>query len=441
MIPVLMVLLPFAAAAILAALPDRVWREWGNVAASALGLLLACRLPWVVSAPGGWLAADPAAIQLVVLGSVVGVAGAWFRRFAAPPGALRLYCALFQVVLGATNLAVLADNTVLSWAGLEVGALALAAATVLPVTAESGRAGWRVLMLAGAALVLAAMGTLLLYLAAVPALGPGWDALRWSALMPAAAHCDGAVLSLAFALLLLGYGGLAGLAPLQGWLLEAQAGPVALTGVLGGAVPGVALVLLLRLRGVLDGNAQAIAPGGPLMALGLATLLVSAVGLWRGRGERRWLALFSAGQNGVVAFAFGLGGAAATLAGLVHLTAHTLAKAAAFQGGAGRPNRVVRQFGMAAVAGLPPFGVFGSLVLVMQQTMRHGLWLAVLVGAGAAVSAWAALARIQAIDDGGADGWAASAGGWFCLAGALLLGLAMPAALAGWLQGIAAVAQ
>jgi hydrogenase-4 component F len=261
--------------------------------------------------------------------------------------------------------------------------------------------------------------------------------MRWSVIGAAAARCDGTVLSLAFVLLLLGYGGLAGLAPLQGWLLEAQAAPAALSGVLGGAAPGVALLVILRLRGVLDANPQAAPPGGPIMALGLAALLLSGAGLWRLRTERRWLALSSSGQYGVVAFAFGLGGATATLAGLVHLTAHSLAKAAAFQAG---PARALRWAAVAAVAGIPPFGLFGSLVLVLQQSVLHGLWLAVLLGAGVAASAWALIAR-PAPDTTPGAGWRPALGAGACLAGALLLGLAMPAAVADWFLAMAAVAQ
>jgi hydrogenase-4 component F len=437
-LPAVMVVLPLLAAAGLTALPRRDWGGWGNIGASALGLALACRLPWSAGAPGGWLVAGPAAIHLVMLGSFIGLAGAWFSRYAAPARSLRLYHALFQILLGSTNLAVLADNAVLTWVALEGGALALVLATLLPGTAESKRAAWRMLLLAGAALVMAAFGTLLLYLAAVPALGEGLDTLRWSAIGPAAARCDGTVLSLAFVLLLLGYGGLAGLAPLQGWLLEAQAAPVALGGVLGGAVPGVALLVILRLRGVLNGNPQAVPPGGPIMALGLAALLIAGAGLWRARPERRWLALSSVGQNGVVAFAFGLGGATATLAGLLHLTAHSLAKAAAFQAG---PGRALRWAALAVLVGLPPFGLFGSMVLLLQQTVLHGLWLAAPLGAGVGASAWALLARPPAPAEPQAAGWPASAGAWACLAGTLLLGLAMPAAVADWFLAIAALAQ
>jgi len=436
-LPTLLVLLPLAAAAALAALPRRDWSAWANIGAAALGLVLACLLPFAAGTPGTWLATGPAAMHLVILSSFIGLAAAWFSRHAAPPGDLRRYHALFQILLGSANLAVLADNAALTWAALEAGALALVLAVLLPGTAAAKRAAWQMLLLAGAALVLTAFGTLLLYLAAVPALGPGLDALRWSAILPAAPRCDGTVLSLAFVLLLLGYGGLAGLAPLQGWLLAVQEAPVALGGVLSGAVPGAALLVILRLRGVLDGNSQAVPPGGLIMVLGLAAVLLAGCGLWRAQPERRWLALSSVGQNGVVAFAFGLGGAAATLAGLLHLTAHSLAKAAAFQAPQGR---VTRWTTMAALAGSPPFGLFGSLVLVLQQSARHGLWLMVPLGAGVIAAGWALLVRWPAADPAEA-GWSASAGAWACLAGALLLGLAMPAAVADWFLAMAAVAQ
>jgi hydrogenase-4 component F len=370
-----------------------------------------------------------------VLDSFVGLTAAWFSRFTAPPGRLRLYHGLFQILLGCTNLALLADNTILTWIALEGGALALVLAMAAP--GPPAAAAWRVLALAGAALVMTAFGTLLLYLAATPALGPGWEALRWTALLPAAARCDGTVLSLAFVLLLLGYGGLAGLIPLQGWLLEAQAdAPVALGGLLAGAVPGVALLVILRLRGVLDGDAQAIAPGGPILALGLATLLLAAAGLWRGQSERRWLALSSVGQNGAVAFAFGLGGSAGTLAGLLCLTAHTLSKAASFQSGG---DRWARGLAMAALAGLPPFGLFSGLILVVDAAVQRSLWLALPFGGAIALGIWALLVRPPPAAT--TERGAALAGCWACLAGALLFGLAMPGALAAWLQDIAAVAQ
>ena len=456
--PACVILTPWFAAILLAVLPRPEWRPWVNLGAAALGFLLACRLPFVSGGGGSWLLADPLAIHLVLLTSFVGLTGAWFNCFTAPAPlgdrAARLYHALFQILLGSLSLALLSDNAALTWAALEAAMLAMVLATALADPADSLRAAWRVLVLGGAGIALASFGTLLLYLAAVPALGPGWAALRWSALLPAAAQCDGAGLSLAFIVLLLGYGTIAALAPLQAWLIEAQdRGPAALTGVLGGSLPGVGLFVILRLRGLLDDNAHALSPGGPIMALGLISLLVSGFALWQRQGLARFLAVSTAGQSGLIAFSFGLGGAVATFAGLLHLTVHTLVKAAAFQTGPGRIGGTHRAAGLtllvalAALAGMPPFGLFTSLILVTEQTLQRVPLLAAPLGIGVVAGAWALLARLPSdcLGPRGAPptriALAGLAGAWANLAAALVLGLAMPPGLVAWLQGIAAVAR
>jgi hydrogenase-4 component F len=461
--PAFVILAPWAAAIALAVLPWRDWHAWVNFGAASLGFLLACRLPFVAGEPGFWLRADPLAIHLVLLTSFVGLTAAWFSRFTLPPGLsdrlARQYHALFQFLLGSLSLALLSDNAALTWVALEAATLALVLATALTGEVDALRASWRVLLLAGAGIALASFGTLLLYLAAVPALGPGWAALRWSVLLPAAAQCDGSALSLAFIFLLLGYGTIAALVPLHAWLIEAQSrGMVALTGVLSGSLPGVGLFVILRLRGLLNDNAHALSPGGPIMALGLASLLVGGFALWRQQGLTRFLAVSTIGQSGLVAFSFGLGGAAATFAGLLHLTVHTLVKAASFQTvtGHGEPAGLLathRAAGltlvvaMAALAGMPPFGLFTSLVLVVEQTVQRLPLLAVPVGIGLVASSWALLVRLPSYCFGSAGSdqppipLAGLAGAWASLAMALVLGLAMPAGIAAWLQGIAAVAR
>ncbi|MEJ1979369.1 MAG: hypothetical protein WDN49_27995 [Acetobacteraceae bacterium] len=53
--------------------------------------------------------------------------------------------------------------------------------------------------------------------------------------------------------------------------------------------------------------------------------------IWRRRDVVRFFSFSTIEQSGVAAFAFGLGGAGATFAGLLHITLHTLAKASVFQ--------------------------------------------------------------------------------------------------------------
>ena len=80
--------------------------------------------------------------------------------------------------------------------------------------------------------------------------------------------------------LLFGYGTKAALVPLHGWLPDAYAeGPAPLTTALSGLLLNVALIAILRFRHLLQANfaaGGAMQPGPFLLALGLASLLLTA---------------------------------------------------------------------------------------------------------------------------------------------------------------------
>lgn len=465
------VAVPLLASALLAVLPAG-WGARVNLGASALTFALVARLPWVPWVPDGWWLADGLGLHLAVLTALVGVTTAWYSlgyaaaehaagRLDAPRS--RLYHAAFQAVQGFLLLALLTDNPGATWMGMEAATIAAVLAVGLPGTREAGEASWRVLVLCGAGLALALFGTIVLYLAAQRVLGPGLAAMSWSSLAVVAPRCDGAVLTLAFAFLLVGYGTKAALVPLHTWMADAQAEGPTPSAILSGGIQTAALAVILRLRDVMDANEAAAAPGPPIMALGLASVLLGAFALWRQRDVRRFLAFSTLGQNGLAAFAFGLGGPAATFAGLLHLTAHTLAKAAVFQcvgraaqlaggqrfadlGGLLPGQRrlgLPLALGIVALAGLPPFGLFASEFLILAETTRRAPWLLVPLGAALVMGGWALIARLQALclgdpAAGPTPGATDLLGVWVLLALALLLGVAVPAPLAAWMQGIAA---
>lgn len=432
----LCVLVPLLAAALLAVLPAR-WGARANLAAAALTFALAAWLPW--AAPGRWLPADKLGIHLAVLTAFVGLTTACYSpAYLATERMLnaRLYHAGFQAVLGFTLLALLSDNIGLTWAAVAAATIAVMLVVSLPGTRAATEAAWRLFILGGAALALALFGTVVLIVAAQPALGQGWATMSWSGLAATAPRCSGALLSLAFAFLLVGYGTLAGLAPLHAWMPDVQAeGPLPVSAIVSGGLLNAALAVILRLRDVLHANAEAVAPGPPIMALGLLSVLLGAFALWRQRDLGRFLAFSTIGQGGLAAFAFGLGGPGATFAGLLHLTVHTLVKAALFQGAG---SGLLLTAGLVALAGLPPFGLFTSELLILAETARRAPWLLAPLGIALVAGAWAVLARLQAQHPGPAPDPAALTCAWLHLALALLLGLAMPAPVAAWMRAATA---
>lgn len=312
-----------------------------NVGASILTFALACTLPSHVGQGGVFLRVDALGAHVALLTSFIGMTTAWFSlsyvtrevaRRRLDRSRLRLYHAMYQCFVGGMLLALLSNNLGVMWVGMETATIAAVLVVGLPRTAESVEASWKYFLICGVGIALALFGTIVLYLAAIPAVGPGMAAMSWSTIAPAAAQCDGTVLNLAFVFLLVGYGTKAGLAPFHAWMPDAHAeGPTPVSAVLAGSILNVALVIILRLRAIMAANPAAIDPGPPIMALGLLSLLLAAFSLWPRRDVKRFFAFSTIEQSGVAAFAFGIGGSTAIFAGLLHMTLHTLTKASIFQ--------------------------------------------------------------------------------------------------------------
>jgi hydrogenase-4 component F len=475
-LPWLLVLLPWAGAAVLALLPVRL-TAMANIAVSALALPPALLLLGAEPAGAGWLRADALAQPFLLLSAVVGLATAAFSAATVPAERFdarrfRAYHAAFQAFMGAIFLALLADNLGVLWVAIEVATLASVLMVGVHGSPAAVEAAWKLFILCGLGIALALFGTILLYLAAQPVVGGGDPGLSWAALRAVAAQCEPGVLSLAFVFLLIGYGTKAGLVPLHAWLPDAEAeGPLPICAVLSGLLLNAALLAVLRAEAIVAAHPEAIPTGPFLLALGLASVLLAAFSLWRRRDARRLFAWSSIEHVGLAAFAFGLGGAAANLAGLLHLLGHSLVKSAVFFavgaaallkgsqkvediGGLATSHPALGwglALGIAALAGMPPAALFFSEFRLVAETAARTPWLVPALGLGLLVSA-AALVRAMGrlclgapTPDRPVAGAFALPGGllwaagpvWAALALAAVLGLLLPAGLANILAAAA----
>ena len=336
----------------------------------------------------------------------------------------RVYHAMCQVILGSTLLGLYADNTGLLWVAVEIATIAASFAVSLPRTASALEAAWKYFILGGVGIALALFGTMLLYLAAQPALGPGLNAMSFAALAQHAGQLNGSLLTLAFVFLLFGYGTKAALAPLHGWLPDAYAeGPAPLTTALSGLMLNVALIAILRFRHLMQANfaagGAAMQPEPFLLTLGLASLLLTAFSLSRRRDARRFFGFSSIEHSGIAVFAFGIGGAAAIFGGILHMLLHTLIKSALFQAltrsAALRGSAAPGHYGFShlrgmihsnkylgwllggcvfALTGLPPSGLFASEFIIISQTIQRQPLVSLPLGLGLLLCAIAIIRNI-----------------------------------------------
>ncbi len=465
-------LIPIAAAALVAALPDYRLTARLNVAATALTLLFALSLFFVRPRSGAYLLVDDLNATFIVLTTFVGFTTSVFSSSyighelqdgRLTPRFVRYYHAMYQVLMFAMNLALSANNIGLMWVAIEIATLTTVLMVGIYRTHEALEAAWKYFILGSIGIALALFGTILVYMAARPVIGEGLDAMVWTVLVKRAGGFDPALLNLAFVFLLLGYGTKIGLAPLHAWLPDAHAeGPTPISAVLSGLLLNVALYALLRFKMLLAANTAALAPGPLMVTLGLISLVFAAFMLYRRRDIKRLFAYSSIEHMGIIAFAFGMGGPLANFAGLLHMTMHSLTKSAIFfavghvaqvkgtqriadMGGLTETHPALGwglALGVVAIAGLPPLGIFMSEFLVVTSTFARAPLLAMVLVFGLLVGLAGLFLRLNSVAFGEPRGANAKAQGSYVpmfahLLLVLVAGVYLPPALVVWFQNVA----
>lgn len=465
-------IIPAIAAAVLAVVSAYRFGAVINIIATALTLVTASALVFERPSPSPFLHVDDFNIFLVILNTFVAFTTSVFSasyiaheletgRLTA--GYLRFYHAMYQVLMLAMNIALLANNIGLMWVAIELATLTTVLMVGIYRTPESLEAAWKYFILGSVGIALALFGTILIYLAARPVMGQGLDAMAWTRLVAHALSFDPALLNLAFVFLLLGYGTKVGLAPLHAWLPDAHAeGPTPISAVLSGLLLNVALYVLLRFKMLLTANAHALAPGALMIGMGLLSLSFAALMLYRRRDIKRMFAYSSIEHMGIITFAFGMGGPIASFAGLFHMTMHSLTKSAIFfavghvsQAKGTQKIADIRGLteshpmlgwalvlGVIAIAGMPPFGIFMSEFLIITSAFARQPLLAIPLVLGLLIGFGALILRMQGLAFGTPTANSGQVNASFLplllhLAIVLAAGLYLPAALVDWFRTVA----
>lgn len=183
-----------------------------------------------------------------------------------------------------------------------------------------------------------------------------------------------------------------------------------MSAVLSGLLLNVALYAVIRFKMLVDGSlATSLHPnqaGYLMMGFGVVSFIVAGLFLQRPRDVKRLFSYSSIEHMGLMTFAFGIGGALATFAGLLHMLVHSLTKSAIFIT-VGHAAHIAKTqkidhirglirtqpsvgwgllIGVVAISGLPPFGIFMSEFLLVSATMKSWPWLTVGLLTGLAIA-------------------------------------------------------
>ena len=465
--------IPATAALLLAVLPGYKLTAYLNVVAAFLSFLAALSLFFFERpVPGPYILVDDLNNVFIVLTTFVAFTTSVFSASyieheleigRLTPTFLRFYHAMYQVLMFALNLALVTNNIGVMWVAIELATLTTVMMVGIYRTHEALEAAWKYFILGSVGIALALFGTILVYMAAQPAIGEGLESMVWTTLMAHASVFDPSLLNLAFVFLLLGYGTKVGLAPLHAWLPDAHAeGPTPISAVLSGLLLNVALYALLRFKMLLAANPEALAPGALMISMGLVSIVFASFMLYRRGDIKRLFAYSSIEHMGIITFAFGMGGPLANFAGLLHMTLHSLTKSAIFfavgdiaqvkgtqkiadMGGLTKSNPVLGWglvLGVVAIAGLPPLGIFMSEFLVVSSTFARQPLLALPLVLGVLIAIGALFLRLNAIAFGEPRGPNHKAKGSYLpmfahLGLVLVAGVYLPGPLVAWFQNVA----
>jgi hydrogenase-4 component F len=247
-------------------------------------------------------------------------------------------------------------------------------------------------------------------------LGEAGNALLWTHLVDVKGELEPAIMALSFIFLLVGYGTKVGLAPLHNWLPDAHAeGPTPVSAVLSGLLLNVALYAVVRCKVLVEGSLHTTFARELMMGFGLLSVVIAALLLSRQKDIKRLFAYSSIEHMGIITFAFGIGGAVANFAALLHMTVHSLTKSAIFFAVGHAAQKTGTQLmddirglvvtspaigwglilGTLAILGMPPFGVFASEFLLLTTAMRQQPWATPILLAALGLAFAAVFSKVQ----------------------------------------------
>jgi len=397
------VVLPPGVAIVVALVSSRARAaEWSNLLAAvvcaiaAVGLVVVTGRGGAEVTLGGYLLLDALAgwailcVALVYL--LASIYSIGYIRHEIEPRRLGRFYALFAGFALTMFLAPAMNHPGLYWIAIELTTLVSTFLVGFHRTREGTEAAWKYIIIVSAGISLALLGTMLMYWAGTFELGPRYD-MTWAVLHQAAGHGNPLIMSLAFLLILVGYGTKVGLAPMHTWLPDAHSqGPTPVSAMLSGALLNTAMVGIVRSLSILDATGRGTLGHGGLVLLGIVSLLAAAFLIVRQTDVKRLMAYSSVEHMGVIALGFGFGGPLGIAAALYHMVGHSLNKSLMFFG-AGNAARAcggndmtrmgnllhrlptsggVWLAGAVAITGAPPFALFLSEFNTLRAGLRAG---------------------------------------------------------------------
>jgi hydrogenase-4 component F len=280
---------------------------------------------------------------------------------------------------------ILSTHFGLLWVFVEATTLTSAPLIYVDKTKSSLEATWKYIFICSIGIAIAFVGINFLTIGS-----KNLDSLFFDELCSNAGKINLFWLKLAFIFILVGFGMKVGLAPVHAWLPDAHSeSPAPISAMLSGTLLNAAILGILRMVKLMKlANVDTFA-NTFLLIMGFLSILVSAAFLIRVKNYKRMLAYSSIENMGIITIGVGLGGIG-IFASILHMFAHSLAKASFFLTSGNIYKRLhTKQIDevsglisndritgwvwilcFACIVAIPPFPTFISELLMIQRMVE-----------------------------------------------------------------------
>lgn len=341
----------------------------------------------------GWIYIDSLSVFFLLTTSVVVFASSvysiGYMRAEVEEGkaSLRKAAAYYQLfnLFSLTMLVIpLINNLALVWIAIEMTTLISAFLVGFHNVKESIEAAWKYIIICSVGITFALLGIIFFYYtSSKDALVKGLD---WTAMLSGAHMLDPKIVKVALVFIIVGYGTKAGLAPMHNWLPDAHSQALSpISGLLSGVLLKISLYAILRFV-ILSVPSVGYAYSAKFFIIfGLASLVIAGFFILVQKDMKRLFAYSSVENMGLISLGLGFGPFGGIFAGLLHVFNHAATKAFMFfsAGNAVRAYRTNNMnemrgmikampftgmallLGFFALAGMPPFSIFVSKLLIL----------------------------------------------------------------------------
>ncbi|NLZ16549.1 MAG: hydrogenase [Desulfobulbaceae bacterium] len=302
----------------------------------------------------------------------------------------RIFLGCMLLFLGTMSMAALAENLVVFWIAIEATTLASAPLIFVHRSKQALEATWKYVLICSVGIALALLGFFFITFSMEQA---GLNqSLTFSTLNRIAPQLDKLWLKTGFIFVCIGFGTKMGLAPMHTWLPDAHSeAPSPASGLLSGALLNCAFLGIYKVHTIMALAGLGMFSSNLLISFGLFSILVAGIFILNQPDYKRMLAYSSIENMGIIALGVGIGGMG-LFGAMLHLIHHSLLKTSLFLSAGNimlafgsklisqcshMPRLLPKTFGCffvgcLGIAGLPPFGLFLSEVLILFGAFQQG---------------------------------------------------------------------